>query len=410
MGLATRSRHDWNGEHMEQTKTLVVGGGPVGLFAALSLNERAVETRVVDARWERTGHSYACALHPESVRLLDETGLLEPVGKRAHRVDRLAVYRKSERIACADFSLLGGNFPHVLTLAQADLEDALAAALEQRGIEALWQHEVKGLAFHDRFVEVATKQLVSAGPHESRAEGVTADPKALRAELVVAADGYYSPCRAALGIDAVSLEEPEAFAAFEFIADLSPYEHEAAVVFDGDSVSAFWPLGSRVGRWTFQVWERLDENASPELLSSLVGARAPWFAPTIEQVSWGNVSRFDRLIASEFGRDRIWLAGDAVHSTSPLGFQSMNRGFTEAHQIASMATAAIEGNFRSRSELLRLYDETQQSEWRRLLGIETRIQSDGALSAFEGARLVSGLPSSGNDLRTLMAQLGLRFG
>lgn len=404
MGLATtaRSRHDWNGEHVEQTKTLVVGGGPVGLFAALSLSERAVETRVVDARWERTGHSYACALHPESVRLLDEMGLVEPIGKRAHRVDRLAVYRKSERIACADFSLLGGNFPHVLTLAQANLEDALAAALEQRGIEALWQHEVQGLALHDRFVELATKQLVSAGPHE--------DPKALRAELVVAADGYYSPCRAALGIDAVSLEEPEAFAAFEFIADLSPYEHEAAVVFDGDSVSAFWPLGSTVGRWTFQVWERLDENASPELLRSLVGARAPWFTPTIEQVSWGNVTRFDRLIASEFGRDRIWLAGDAAHSTSPLGFQSMNRGFSEAHQIASMATAAIEGNSRSRSEFLRLYDETQQSEWRRLLGIETRIQSEGALSALEGARLVSCLPSSGNDLRALMAQVGLRFG
>lgn len=107
-------------------------------------------------------------------------------------------------------------------------------------------------------------------------------------------------------------------------------------------------------------------------------------------------------------RDRIWLAGDAGHTSSPIGFQSMNRGLSEASAAASILGDAIMGSRGSPSELFRKYDETQQSEWRRL-GIETRVVGQGVLSGSEGARLVPSLPASGSDLDALMAQLGLKF-
>ena len=394
----------------ESSEALVIGGGPVGLFAALCLSERGVSTRVVDAEWERPARSYACGLHPETLRLLDEVGLLEQLGTLAHRVDRLSVYRGFDPIASIDFNRLTGAFPHVLTLPQTDLEAMLTSALEQRGLEVLWRHEVTKLTLEDSHVRAAAtpKRMTSTGTLRSRLEETAGDAVMLRAEAVVAADGYYSPCRTALAIDPISLEQTEAFAVFEFDANLSDFQHEGVLVLDA-SVSAFWPLGPTRGRWMFPVWERLDGCATPALLSSLIRARVPWFTPVIERVTSSSVTQFERLLASEFGRGRIWLAGDAAHVTSPIGFQSMNRGFSEAHQIAATLGEVLRGNGNPADALPR-FNDAQQREWRRLLGIDIRVSGERPLSGSDGAKLVPCLPASGADLVALLAQVGLTFG
>jgi 2-polyprenyl-6-methoxyphenol hydroxylase-like FAD-dependent oxidoreductase len=58
-------------------EVLVVGAGPVGLVAALSLQQRGVRVEIVDERQRTTQHSYALALHPRTLGILDEAGLAE---------------------------------------------------------------------------------------------------------------------------------------------------------------------------------------------------------------------------------------------------------------------------------------------------------------------------------------------
>src|SRR5262245_22050577 len=57
------------------TDVLVVGGGPVGLAAALFLGRLGVRTTVVDQVHRTHQHTYALALHPQTLDLLDEAGL-----------------------------------------------------------------------------------------------------------------------------------------------------------------------------------------------------------------------------------------------------------------------------------------------------------------------------------------------
>jgi 3-(3-hydroxy-phenyl)propionate hydroxylase len=387
----------------------VVGGGPVGLFAAACLNARDVPVRVVDAEGDRPVRSYACALHPETLRLFEGLGLMPVLQDRAHRVDRLFVSRSSERVAVADFRSLDGAFPHVLTLRQSDLQDLLTEELARRGVEVSWRQEVTDLALREEYVSTTTvpMSLVSGRSAAAREVQRNGDPVIRRADYVIAADGYHSTCRDALGIIMLDLRRSEAFAMFEFEADLGSFEHEAHLVVGADSVSAFWPLGATVGRWTFQLTQGLDATPSLDLLLDLLRVRAPWFRPRPEQVCWSGVAHFERRIADRFGAGRIWLAGDSAHVTSPIGFQNMNRGFVEASELARVIGNELDGREPACFGFER-FEREQRAEWRRLLGAGTRVSSHGAFSDAEGARLVPCLPASGHDLEQLLAQLQLR--
>jgi len=394
---------------MKTAETLVAGGGPVGLFAALCLHERGVQVRVTDAQWRRPVRGYACGLHAATLAAFNEVGLLPQLLQVGHRIERMAIHRAAERIETAALEDgLRGPSPHALTLRQSDLEDILVDALKRRHVSISWCHEVTQLTLGDGIVSI-TEQ------HRRRRTGIESVPPPERgavqsdtrqADYVIGADGYHSACRRALGIELVGSRPPEVFAVCEFLADLSGWEHEAHVVLAEDSLSAFWPLGPELGRWTFQVQDHFDEAPSLATLRDWIRERAPWFEPVPRQLCWGALADFPQRVARRFGSGRIWLAGDAAHSTSPLGFQSLNRGLCEASQLATIIADTGHGESR-RGRPFELFELEQQAEWKRL--IETPVIGSASLSNAEGARLVPCLPASGSDLDTLMAQLGLRF-
>ena len=61
-----------------RTEVLVVGAGPVGLCTALLLAEAGIETVIIDRETRTAARSYACALHPGSLELLDRLGWRYP--------------------------------------------------------------------------------------------------------------------------------------------------------------------------------------------------------------------------------------------------------------------------------------------------------------------------------------------
>lgn len=387
----------------------VVGGGPVGLFAALCLHAQGVEVGVIDAEWERPVRSYACGLHPETLRLLDGLGLMPAIQELGHRVDGVSVWRKQERLGVAELAKLPGPYPHVLTLRQSDLQDVFAQRLAQLGIEVALRQEVVDLKLAESAVcTVALPCAVpgAAVPGAALPELRAGEPIVRRSDYVIAADGYASPCRRALDIGLVDTEQSEAFVMFEFEADLEEYQHEAHLLLGSDSIAAFWPLGSRLGRWTFQLREHLAEPGSMALLEQLLRQHAPWFRPRPEQLCWTTTSVFERRVAERFGKGRVWLAGDAAHVTSPLGFQNMNRGFVEASELARLLRHELQGTQPPHDGLER-FERSQQLEWRRLLGLDSVLLSQGTIPTAEAARLVSSLPASGRDLDVLLGQLRL---
>ena len=76
----------------QDPEVLVVGAGPVGLFAGLALAEHGVRVQIID-KMSRTGvHSYALALHGRALRLLKPFGLLDKVLAQAYSLRTIGLF------------------------------------------------------------------------------------------------------------------------------------------------------------------------------------------------------------------------------------------------------------------------------------------------------------------------------
>lgn len=407
---------------------LIVGAGPVGLLLGLLLTKQRIGVRIVDEAWRSAGRSYAAAIHPSSLELLDEVGLAEAAISQASRVERVAFYEGSERSALADLSQLSSPFPFVAVLPQATLESLLEEQLRRHGVAVDWQHRVSQFSQSGSRVkmEVDVLDRVSTGYAYATTTLEIAKTLEVEAEFLVGADGHDSLVRRAERIDYESLGPVEEFDVFEFDSSLDLNE-EVRVVLDEATTNVLWGLPGGRQRWSFQVREpgttrrervksrlsmQMPGEASPrytsEALRDLIAERAPWYEATVGDIAWAGDVRFECRLAKSFGSGRIWLAGDAAHQTGPVGVQSMNEGLLEAERLAQLIGAAVRKP--ARLPDLQSYGEVRHDRWQRLLGGADPFCAGPDASDWVRSReqrIVRALPVSGSHLDRVAADLGL---
>ena len=409
------------------TDVLVVGAGPTGLLAALSLAEAGLAVEIVDEEWRTAGHSYALALHPRSLRLLSELGLAEAAIAQGRKLAALTILAGDDAGAAIRCAVRDERFPFLLSLPQSGLEQLLSGALARKGIEVRWSHRLASLDVRDDGVVATVQRLEkeSAGYAVAHTEWTLGAPQAIHAGFVIGADGHRSLVRRALGTPLEEAAPSQVFAIFECTAPAGGDEER--LLLRDDSVNALWPLPDGRARWSMEIGApevsaadrfkgrlttMLGERFFPHLdearTRALVAERAPWFASGAPEIGWSIEVRFERRLASSFGRGRVWLAGDAAHLTGPAGMQSMNAGLAEAGELA-VRIASIKSN-RARLDTLEEYGRARHAEWSFLLGRKGGLRPGRDASAFvarNAARILPCLPGTGSDLAGLAAQLGL---
>src|SRR6478672_7964411 len=119
-------------------EVLVVGAGPVGLVAAVFLQQYGVRVEIVDMHQRTTQHSYALAIHPRTLRILDQAELSEGLIGAGRKLTKVAYYEGRERRAEIDYSALASKHPYLLVVRQSLLERAAEEALRRRKLKVLW--------------------------------------------------------------------------------------------------------------------------------------------------------------------------------------------------------------------------------------------------------------------------------
>ena len=391
-------------------EVLVVGAGPVGLVAALFLQHYGVRVQIIDKRERTTQLSYALAIHPRTLRILDEIGLSEALIGAGLKLSKVAYYERQERRAEIDYSALASKHPYLLLIRQSLLESIAETALRRRGVKVRWGHELQALTVDDGKLgaEIAELDQVETGYAVARREWLVGRTETIRPTYVIGADGHDSAVRRMSGIEMDKHGAGQIFSVYETEAE-GTLPAEGRVMIDGDLTSVYWPLEAGRCRWGFQIPDASEHTASMERLEQLIATRAPWCTARPTRIYWATVGVFERRLTRSFGTGGVWLAGDAAHQSTPVGVHSMNSGLVEARELAArIAQIQRAGGLPS---LLQEFANQTHEAWRGFLradrAVNARPDADPWVRQI-GARILPCIPASGDDLEPLLRQIGLR--
>ncbi|MFG1402256.1 UbiH/UbiF family hydroxylase [Xanthobacter sediminis] len=329
----------------------VVGAGPAGLVMALGLAARGVSTALVTGP-ERAADHRTTALLDGSVRILEDFGLWAALAPKAAplRDMRIAdatrrlfrapeVTFRSAEIGLDAFGYNIENDPLRLTL--------LEAALEQPRLH------------------IARTSLTSLKVEEDSARIELADGSALRARLVVGADGRGSLVRASAGIGMRTRAYPQvAFTAIvrhtrphedistEFHTESGPF---TLVPLPGDRSSIVCVVGEREALRLLGL--------SDEALSRELEARASSILGRFEVEPGRGAFPLSAETAERLSAPRIALIAEAAHIMPPIGAQGLNLGLRDVAELANLVTeAAARGEDVGGPELLERYARARRPD------------------------------------------------
>jgi ubiquinone biosynthesis UbiH/UbiF/VisC/COQ6 family hydroxylase len=332
---------------------VIVGAGLVGASLAVGLRGSGLKLALVEAQAPATDaadwDSRVYAISPGSAAFLQSMG----VWKRLDAKRIVAVHEMHIHGDAADAQLHFSAY-------EAGVAE-LAAVVESRHLQSvLWQ----GLEHQHELELICPERCTALQLREEAAELTLAGGGALRAKLVVAADGMHSWVRQAAGIPA----ELKAYGQMGVVANFAcarPHHNTAFQWFRSDGVLAYLPLpGQRMS----MVWSTADSHAA-ELLALPSDALCTRVAEAGKDVL-GELSLLSpalqfplaRLRAARLAAPRIALVGDAGHVVHPLAGQGVNLGFGDARVLARVLLQREQFRDPGEIRLLRRYERARAED------------------------------------------------
>ena len=303
-------------------QVLIVGAGPTGLLLANLLGARGITVTILerkeppDRSVPETEQSRAIGVTPPSLEILSQVGLAEALVHCGVSIQRAVVHGRSvigERAPLGELRFEGihHRFPFILsgpqTRTQAILEEGLhrfPSVRVEYGREVIRYAEADG-----EISEAATVQCT--------------DGTLWSGQYCVVADGAHGTTALAAGIGRRGAPYRPWFTMGDY-RDGSGLGAEAHLWFTVEGAVESFPLPEGRRRWIVQQERDVEQTVLRRTGYTLNRAdriRESWFQP-----SWSE--------ADTFHRNRIFLAGDAAHTMSPIGGQGMNTGFGDAEQLA----------------------------------------------------------------------------
>ncbi len=345
-----------------QTDILVAGAGPAGLALALQAHDHGAAVRVVERRPEAFRPSRALILHSRTLEVLRPLGVTQALLARADiaPVADLRLGSRVIRVTFADLALPGTAFPHLSLIRQMDVEQVLAQALADRGVEVERGTELAGVRDGPRGVRATLRSPAGA---EEAVFG-----------FVAGCDGPASIVRAQAGIGWPGRPYPVEIllADAELQGDLA--DDAAQVVAGRRGLLFVFRLGERA-TWRLLATRPAGPDQQPfgqpgppvpaaELQALMDEAGLD---VRITDLAWSSRVRVQHRVAGRFRRGRLFLAGDAAHAYSPATGQGMNAALQDAANLGwKLAFAAAQSGH---GPLLDSYDLERRPVARQVLAM-----------------------------------------
>jgi 2-polyprenyl-6-methoxyphenol hydroxylase-like FAD-dependent oxidoreductase len=363
-----------SGEQTHAAQTLyarccIAGGGPAGMMLGLLLARAGVEALVLEKHADFLRDFRGDTVHPSTLEVLHELGLVEDFLTRPHQeIRQLTAYINGEPVQVADFSHLPTRCRFIALMPQWDFLDFLAGhARRYPEFRLRTRATVTGL-LEERGEVVGVRAQTPEGPLD------------VRAELVVGADGRHSTVREAAGlavqdlgapIDVLWMRLPRRPGDPGQVAGFFDRGRILVLIDRGD----YWQCGFVIPKGTHEELRRKGLEA----LRAEIAGIAPFVRDRLDELqSWDDI----KLLTVVVDRLRRWYRpgllciGDAAHAMSPVGGVGINLAIQDAVATANLLAGRLRQGRPGPAELRAVQQRralpTRLTQWLQVL-IQDRV-------------------------------------
>jgi len=316
------------------TRCCIVGGGPAGVMLGLLLARAGVRVVVLEKHADFFRDFRGDTIHPSTLEVMDELGLLEDFLQRPHhKAHQLQGWIGEEIVTVADFSHLPTKCKFIVFMPQWHFLDFLCS------------HAKRYPTFH-LYMEAEVTGLIEEG---ERVKGVHVRTPSravdIHADLVVGADGRHSMMRGQRGFEVIDLGAPMDVLWMRFTQLPSDPKSSLGRFADGQIMvmidrGDYWQCAFLIPKGTFGD---LRNKGLPEFRDD-VRRLAPFLGDRVSELTdWKDI----QLLTVAVDRLRRWYRpgllciGDAAHAMSPIGGVGINLAIQDAVAAANLLAKAL---------------------------------------------------------------------
>jgi 2-polyprenyl-6-methoxyphenol hydroxylase-like FAD-dependent oxidoreductase len=321
-------------EHSLSTTTCIIGGGPAGIMLGYLLARAGVQVTVLEKHKDFFRDFRGDTIHPSTLELLYELGLLEKFLTLPHsRIAQLSAFVGGQQFRIADFTHLPTHAKFIALMPQWDFLNFLAAEAAHFPTFTLrmgW--EATGL-IQQNGITTGVQALTPDGP------------ATIPAHLTIGCDGRHPISRTAAHLPLIDYHVPIDVLWFRLARQPSDPEYGLGYINYGRLIvlinrNDYYQVGYIVAKGAFPEIQAAGLAAFQQSIERII----PFLTGrTAEVDSWDKV----KLLTVEVNRLRQWSSpgllciGDAAHAMSPVGGIGINIALQDAVATANILTESL---------------------------------------------------------------------
>jgi len=313
---------------------VIAGGGPAGMMLGFLLARSGVDVVVLEKHADFLRDFRGDTIHPSTLDVMHELGLLDDFLRRPHDELRdIAVRVGAEQARIADFRHVPTHCKFLAMMPQWDFLDFLA-------------EHARRLPSFRLLMRAEATALVSANGRVAGLRARTPEgEREIRAALVVGADGRHSTIRAQAGLETQDLGAPMDVMWLR----VSRVPGDPPDLFGQVDAGRMLVMIARGDYWQCALLIPKGSDAAVRarglaaLHDSILGL-SPWLGDRVKElVDWDQVKLLsvtvDRL--REWAKPGLLCIGDAAHAMSPIGGVGINLAVQDAVAAARLLAGPL---------------------------------------------------------------------